>query len=314
VSPAPEAKVKDGQDVIVRYGRELRVDIDGTTVTYWTTATTLDAAIRDLGLRVDGAELSASRSQPLGRAGLSLRVTMPKAVAIAVDGGTQEVSSTARTVAEVLKDEGITVGDRDIVEPGLETVVTDGLAVKVTRVKVETKTETAPVPFKTVEKKSDSLYKGEKKVETKGAAGVQEVTTRYTWMDGELTGSKVVKATVTTAAKDQVVLVGTKARPSTGSSSAPARSAGNTSGAGLNLANEAMWDRIAKCESGGRWNINTGNGYYGGLQFDYGTWLSVGGNDFAPRADLATRAQQITVANRLYAQRGLQPWGCRHAA
>ncbi len=95
VSPAPEAKVKDGQDVIVRYGRELRVDIDGTTVTYWTTATTLDAAIRDLGLRVDGAELSASRSQPLGRAGLSLRVTMPKAVAIAVDGGTQEVSSTA---------------------------------------------------------------------------------------------------------------------------------------------------------------------------------------------------------------------------
>lgn len=314
VSPAPEAKVKDGQDVIVRYGRELRVDIDGTTVTYWTTATTLDAAIRDLGLRVDGAELSASRSQPLGRAGLSLRVTMPKAVAIAVDGGTQEVSSTARTVAEVLKDEGIAVGDRDIVEPGLETVVTDGLAVKVTRVKVETKTETAPVPFKTVEKKSDSLYKGEKKVETKGAAGVQEVTTRYTWMDGELTGSKVVKATVTTAAKDQVVLVGTKARPSTGSSSAPARSAGNTSGAGLNLANEAMWDRIAKCESGGRWNINTGNGYYGGLQFDYGTWLSVGGNDFAPRADLATRAQQITVANRLYAQRGLQPWGCRHAA
>ena len=82
----------------------------------------------------------------------------------------------------------------------------------------------------------------------------------------------------------------------------------------LNLARAAMWDRIAQCESGGRWNINTGNGYYGGLQFDYATWLSVNGDDFARRADLATRAEQITVANRLYATRGLQPWSCRGAA
>ena len=71
---------------------------------------------------------------------------------------------------------------------------------------------------------------------------------------------------------------------------------------------------IAKCESGGRWNINTGNGYYGGLQFDYRTWLGSGGGDFAPRADLASREQQITVADRLYASRGLRPWGCAWAA
>ena len=74
------------------------------------------------------------------------------------------------------------------------------------------------------------------------------------------------------------------------------------------------WDAIAQCESGGRWNINTGNGYYGGLQFDYGTWLSVNGDDFASRADRASRAEQITVANRVYEDRGLQPWGCAHAA
>jgi len=71
-----------------------------------------------------------------------------------------------------------------------------------------------------------------------------------------------------------------------------------------------MWDRIAKCESGNNWHINTGNGYYGGLQFDIGTWLSAGGGQFAPRADLATREQQITVANRVYSSRGLQPWQC----
>ena len=75
-----------------------------------------------------------------------------------------------------------------------------------------------------------------------------------------------------------------------------------------------VWDRVAQCESSGNWSINTGNGYYGGLQFDIRTWLGSGGGAYAPRADLATRAEQITVANKLYAKRGLQPWGCRHAA
>ena len=77
---------------------------------------------------------------------------------------------------------------------------------------------------------------------------------------------------------------------------------------------DSDWDRLAQCEAGGNWHINTGNGYYGGLQFDSRTWLGSGGGDFAPRADLATREEQITVANRVYAQRGLQPWGCAHAA
>ena len=76
-------------------------------------------------------------------------------------------------------------------------------------------------------------------------------------------------------------------------------------------ADGGVWDRIAQCESGGNWHINTGNGYYGGLQFAHSTWLANGGADFAARADLASREQQITVANRLYAKSGLQPWGCK---
>jgi len=74
------------------------------------------------------------------------------------------------------------------------------------------------------------------------------------------------------------------------------------------------WDAIAKCESGNNWSINTGNGYYGGLQFDSGTWLSNGGGQYAPRADLATKDQQIAVAETLYASRGLSPWACGYAA
>ena len=88
------------------------------------------------------------------------------------------------------------------------------------------------------------------------------------------------------------------------------------SGLGLSAPAQArsVWDSVAACESGGNWSINTGNGYYGGLQFDLGTWTSNGGGRFAPRADLASRTQQIAVANHVYARRGLQPWGCGHAA
>ena len=318
VQPGPSTEVRDGQNVVVRYGRELKVNVDGEVTSYWTTATTLDAAIRDLGLRVEGADLSASRSQTLGREGLSLTVTMPKDVTLTADGETSTLSTTESTVGDVLAANGIELGSRDAVEPAADTAVTAGLDIVVKRIKVETKTESRPVAFETVERKSSDLFTGEKKTDTKGVAGTMNVTTRYTWIDGELTGSKVLETEVTKAPVNEVVLVGTKARPSapstSSSSSSSAPSAGNTSGAGLNLANEAMWDRIAQCESGQRWNINTGNGYYGGLQFNTQTWLSVGGDDFAPRADLATRAEQITVANRLYAQRGLQPWGCAHAA
>ena len=74
------------------------------------------------------------------------------------------------------------------------------------------------------------------------------------------------------------------------------------------------WDAIAQCESTQNWSINTGNGYYGGLQFDYGTWLGAGGGTYAQRADLASKYEQITIAERVYAGRGLSPWACGYAA
>jgi hypothetical protein len=68
------------------------------------------------------------------------------------------------------------------------------------------------------------------------------------------------------------------------------------------------WDAVARCESGGNWHDNTGNGYFGGLQMDAEFWHDWGGLAYAPRADLATRAEQITVATRAYRRRGRSPW------
>jgi LysM repeat protein len=75
-----------------------------------------------------------------------------------------------------------------------------------------------------------------------------------------------------------------------------------------NAASTVNWDAIASCESGGNWHINTGNGFYGGLQFTQGTWAGYGGTALAPRADLASRSQQIVVAERTLARQGIGAW------
>ena len=71
-----------------------------------------------------------------------------------------------------------------------------------------------------------------------------------------------------------------------------------------------VWDRVAKCESGGNWKINTGNGYYGGLQFSSSTWRGYGGRTYASNAHKATKAEQIAIARRTLAGQGPRAWAC----
>jgi nucleoid-associated protein YgaU len=70
----------------------------------------------------------------------------------------------------------------------------------------------------------------------------------------------------------------------------------------------AVWDRVAQCESSGNWHINTGNGYYGGLQFSAGTWGAYGGHRYAGQANRATRLEQIEVARRVLHSQGPHAW------
>jgi LysM repeat protein len=79
-------------------------------------------------------------------------------------------------------------------------------------------------------------------------------------------------------------------------------------GAAASAAPSVNWDAIAKCESSGNWSINTGNGYYGGLQFAQGTWAGYGGTQYAARADLASRGQQIAIAEKVLAGQGIGAW------
>jgi resuscitation-promoting factor RpfB len=322
VVPAVDAALRDGDNVIVKYGRTLTITVDGKTRTVNTTEATVDGALLALGVRGEGARLSVSRSQTIGRQGLALTVVTPKPVTVTVDGKTTTKTITAATVGEALSQLGVTVGKADKVNPPVTTTLTAGIKVAVERFTTKDAKRTEAVGYSTTKKRSADLYTGQTKVATKGVAGVRTITERRTLKDGKVVSTKAISSVVTRKPVTAVVLVGTKQRPAPAPRTATTSTTtkrttttttsggGSTSGAGINLARAAMWDSIAQCESGGNWSINTGNGYYGGLQFLTSTWLSSGGGDFAPRADLASRAEQITVANRLYAKVGTSPWGC----
>jgi hypothetical protein len=73
-------------------------------------------------------------------------------------------------------------------------------------------------------------------------------------------------------------------------------------------ARQQLWDQVALCESGGNWSANTGNGYYGGLQFSRSTWHSFGGGTYANTANYATRVQQIAIAEKVLRAQGWNAW------
>jgi uncharacterized protein YabE (DUF348 family) len=241
-----------------------------------------------------------------------MSVTTPKNVTVTVDGRTLKATTTSATVADLLAELKVTVAVTDRVTPAMTTPLTaSGLNVVVGRVTQKTVTTTETIAFGTQQHNDAALARGTTNTLTAGKAGSKIVNHVQTWVDGKLESDKIGSSKVVTAPVARVLAVGTKA-PAV--QSAPAAASGPVSSGGGSSVNGSMWDRIAQCESGGNWAINTGNGYYGGLQFDSQTWLGNGGGAFAPRADLASRTQQIAIANKVYAARGLAPWGCGWAA
>jgi resuscitation-promoting factor RpfB len=296
VAPSADTKLKDGQEIAVEYGRQLTVTTDGAKKIFWTTADSVNEALADLGLRFDGAMLSTSRSAPIGRQGLDLVVRTPKTVQIVRQGKVATVKSLASTVGEALTGAKIAWDRDDRITPAPATALKAGVnRIAYTKVDVRKVTKTESIAFGTDQTKSATLLVGTKKTTAAGKAGEKAVTYLYTYLDGKLTTAKVVTSQVVTAPVDAKVVVGTKPKPEApAADTTPTPSTGDTS----------AWDRIAECESGGNWAINSGNGYYGGLQFDHGTWAAYGGTAYAYNANLATKAQQIAIAEKVKADRG----------
>jgi uncharacterized protein YabE (DUF348 family) len=297
VTPSLDTPVSDGDTIEVQYHKELTIRLDGKTQAIGTYEETLDEALDAAELDgLEGAEFSVPETTELPREGLAVTIVTPKTVTLTVAGEKQTVTTTAETVDGLLADKGVAFDGDDRVTPDPGTTVTEGAEITLDKVEVTTETRKESVKFKTETQESSKLWKGESQITTAGVKGKATVTYEVTLVNGEVESEKVITKKVTKEPVTQVVLKGTKTTPN---------------GVGINLAHEAQWNKIAKCESGGNWHINTGNGYYGGLQFSKSSWISNGGRDFAALPHQATREQQITVANRYYAKAGFKPWACK---
>ncbi|NPC97398.1 resuscitation-promoting factor [Nocardioides sp. zg-DK7169] len=296
VAPGVHEEVTDGTKISVRFGRPLEVTVDGETQTYWVTSTAVEDALGEIGRPFAAARISTSRGALIGRDGLEIAVVTPKVLTFSLAGRKPvKKKVTALTVREALDTMDVKVDKLDIVKPGLKTKVEDGDTIVLTDIRKDTRrVEGESIGFTTEERDDASIYEGEEKVGREGRAGSRDVVYRLTYRNGEVVDRKVVKQTVTAKPVSRIVLVGTKEKPAP----APAPAADYSGG-------DTVWDRLAQCESGGNWATNTGNGYYGGLQFSAGTWASVGGTGLPHQH---SREEQIKRGQILQSRAGWGQW------
>ncbi len=290
VAPSLDEPVQDGSEISVRFARPLELTVDGVTTTKWVTSTEVESALGELGTLYEAARLSTSRGAEIDRGGLSLEVVTPKKLTLVI-AGKKPVTRTipALTVEDALAEMGVDVDANDETKPAVEHELRDGDRVVFTEVRSTKKwVKGEAIDFGTVEREDDSMYEGETSVVRAGTDGLRNVTYRLIYRNGKLDVRKVIHQKVLRKPVDSIVNVGT----------ASAYETGNT-----------VWDALAQCESGGNWAINTGNGYYGGLQFNLGTWQSYGGTGLPSEN---SRETQIAVATRLRdATGGYGSWpGC----
>jgi len=305
VSPALDASVQNGSIINVNLAKAVTVSLDGAQRTVNTTAPNVEGLVSELGV-ASASAVSQPKDTQLAVSGSFVSIMTPKTVSLIVDGQSSSKTTTAADVATVLSDAGVVLGANDRVSQPNSAPVVQNMVIKVSKVDTsKTATETENVPFDTVTTEDPALFKDEKTVTQEGVLGLLSKKFKLVLVDGREASRTLVSSDVTVNPVAAKVTVGTKERPKP----AAAVASGPTG-----APNEAMWDKIAQCESGGNWAINTGNGYYGGLQFDIQTWIGSGGGAYAPNASQASKAQQIDIANRVYAQRGLSPWGCGWAA
>ena len=302
LAPAASSAVRDGGKVVLRRGREVTVDIDGAPRTVWVTATSVAEALDQIGVRAQGAVLSADRSRAIPLKGFSLDVRLPKAVQVRFAGKVRQTTTTDRTVGEVLRRVNIrlTAGDRTDVPTA--SAVRDGQVITVTQVAGRHVSTDAEIAFRTEEHPDGSLFKGQTRVAEPGHVGTLRTTYLMLYTDGKLTDRWLESSVRTVAPRARIIGVGTMDRPVAAvvRRSAPAPGEPSTSAGGLN------WGALANCESGGDPRSVSGSGSYRGLyQFSLGTWQSVGGS--GDPID-ASSGEQTYRAQLLYQREGRSPW------
>ncbi|AZQ35322.1 DUF348 domain-containing protein [Streptomyces cyaneochromogenes] len=289
VAPAPDAALTSGDEVAVRYGRPVRLTLDGQRREVWTTAHTVEAALKQLGVRAEGAYVSTSRSRRIGREGLALDVRTERAVTVMADGRARTIRTNAATVREVVEQAGITLRGQDTTSVPLDTFPRDGQTVTVLRITGRKEIRDEAIAFAVERVEDPSVFRGTEVVERAGVPGLRRITYSLRMVNGVRQKPRRIRTEVVREPQTQVVKVGTKPLPTS-----------------VRGADRLDWQGLAACESGGRPDAVDSSGTYGGLyQFDTQTWRSLGGKG---RPQDAPAAEQTLRAKQLYVRQGASPW------
>ena len=295
----------DGAEIVVRNAKALTVLMDGARQVVWSTALSADEAIEDLAARAGSVALVASRSAE--RVDLPLELAVSGRAEVVVDGGILDVPDAETTVGTALEELGVVLQplDRVLVQHSAEGVV----QLVVQRVVVQDVATTTEVPFTSRTEEDPTRYTGQKVVAQAGAPGVHTVIDRVTTVDGVEESRALVSEGVTQAPVEEVVHVGTKARPVAAAPAAPSAGSSTAAAGPITAGGDAdslNWAALAQCESGGRVDVVSSTGKYHGLyQFSVATWQSVGG---AGLPSQASAEEQTARAKMLYNRSGAGQW------
>lgn len=285
--------------------KDIKVIIDGNVRSYKTRAIITDSVIDDIS-----KEFSLSEFVESNKSGAFIEdqdiiyINTKKTIPVTLKGEVTELVTFENTVQELLdenshliekdnKNSSFVVSnlESDYATTSLKEV--EQLVIDVKYTEVEEKTE--KIKFKTIYEDDNTLFEGTTKLKTDGVNGSELYRYETIYINGKKDKVNKEKIKVVSAPVDKVVLKGTKKPIVT----QPVK------------ATNEIWDQMAKCESGGNWSTNTGNGYYGGLQFTAATWAAAGGTKYSSLPHLATREEQIAIADSWLARTSWGQWpGC----
>jgi resuscitation-promoting factor RpfB len=286
VNVAKTGTVTDGDTIKVDFAKPVTVAVDGSaregTVHDNTVGEVLDRYEVD---PADDAYVSVSRSARVPRSGMQIVVSNPKKITVKADDDTKKFTSSAPRVEDALKEADVTLDRDDEVNLGRGALLSEGDKLTVTRIEMIDKTETVDVDPPVKYKDDADLEKGTTKVLEAGKPGKARENVLITKADGKVRNRLVLTSEELEKPVQKVVARGTAEAPS--------------------VPGNSVFDRLAECESGGNWQANTGNGYYGGVQFSASTWRAVGGSGLPHQH---SREEQIKRATILQKQSGWGQW------
>nr|WP_320779438.1 ubiquitin-like domain-containing protein [Streptomyces sp. CRN 30] len=289
VTADPDAPLTDGDEIAVRYGRPVLLTLDGQQRRIWTTAETVEGALRRLGVRAEGAHLSAPPARRIGREGITLDVRTERVVTVMADGRARTVRTNAATVREAVAEAGVTLHGPDTTSVAPGSFPRDGQTVTVLRIKGATEIREEPIPYGERRVEDASLYRGTVTVQQPGRPGLRRTSYALRTVNGVAERPRRTATEVVREPREQIVRIGVLPRPA------------SVAGTG-----HLDWPSLAACESGGRPDAVDASGTYGGLyQFDTGTWQALGGQG---RPQDAPAAEQTYRAKKLYVRSGTGAW------